>query len=158
MIRLRSLKKFFGIGPVGIMISLALLLTALRLDRLLGHVAILTDPAPLRAAGAALAVCVLLLIFWSSWTLRSWWKNGELCTAGPFRWFRHPIYAGWISFLFPAAALCLNSWLLLIAAALLHPVWHLLVRSEENMMSRKFQERYHDYMARTGRFFPKICC
>ena len=151
-----SLKKIFGIGPIGMMISFALLLAAFLLDRRLGGTAMLEHALPLQIAASALAAAGLCLLAWGARTLRSWWKNGELCTAGPFRWFRHPIYAGWITFIFPAAALFLNSWLLFIAAALLHPLWHLLVRHEEAMMIEKFAERYRDYMDRTGRFFPKI--
>lgn len=150
------MKKLFGIGPIGITISLALLLLTLWADRLFGPVTILADPAPLRVAAAAFAACGLLLILCTSWTLRKWWLGGELCTGGPFRCFRHPIYAGWITFIFPAAALYLNSWLLFLTAALLHPLWHLLVRSEEAMMLEHFAERYRDYMERTGRFLPKL--
>ncbi|MGX9726639.1 MAG: methyltransferase family protein [Candidatus Electronema sp. VV] len=152
-----SLKKIFGVGPAGMMISFALLLAAFLLDRRLGCPAIMLDHIlPLRLAAGALAAAGCGLLAWGAHTLRSWWRNGELCTGGPFRWFRHPIYAAYLTFIFPAAALFLNSWLLLIAAAALHPLWHLLVRHEEAMMLEKFAERYRGYMERTGRFFPKF--
>ncbi len=147
------LKKFFGIGPLGMTISFAALLTA---HRLFGPVAIIADPLPLRLAGIGLAAAGLCLLGWGARTLRSWWKKGELCTGGPFRWFRHPIYAAYITFIFPAAALLLNSWPLLAAAGLLHPLWHLLVQFEEAMMLERFAEQYRDYMRRTGRFVPRI--
>lgn len=150
------LKKLFGVGPFGMMISFILLTAAFFADRLLGHVAILADPAPLRIAAGALAGAGFCLLAWGARTLRGWWKKGELCTDGPFRWFRHPIYAAYITFLFPAAALFFNSWIMLAATAALHPLWHLLVRLEETMMLEHFAERYSGYMRRTGRFFPRF--
>ncbi len=150
------LKKFFGIGPIGMMISFSLLTAAFFADRRLGGTAILEHPLPLQIAAGSLTGAGLCLLAWGARTLRSWWINGELCTDGPFRWFRHPIYAAYLTFLFPAAALFFNSWIMLAAAAALHPLWHLLVRHEEAMMLEKFAERYRDYMRRTGRFFPKF--
>jgi protein-S-isoprenylcysteine O-methyltransferase Ste14 len=151
-----SLKKLFGIGPIGMMISFSLLTAAFFADRRFGGTAMLEHALPLQIAASALAAAGLYLLAWGARTLRSWWRNGELCIGGPFRWFRHPIYAAYITFIFPAATLFLNSWLLLIAAAALHPLWHLLVRYEEAMMLEKFTERYRDYMDRTGRFFPRF--
>lgn len=150
------LRRLFGIGPLGMTVSFAVLAAAFLLDRQLACPAILADPLPLRLAGIALAAAGFCLLGWGARTLRSWWKNGELCTGGPFRWFRHPIYAAYLTFLFPAAALLLNSWPLLITAGLLHPLWHLLVRYEEAMMLERFAEQYRDYMGRTGRFIPRI--
>ncbi len=150
------LKKFFGVGPFGMMISFSLLTAAFLLDRRLGGPAMLEHPLPLQIAAGLLAAAGICLLAWGARTLRGWWKNGELCTDGPFRWFRHPIYSAYITFLFPAAALFFNSWIMLAAAAALHPLWHLLVRHEEAMMLEHFAERYSGYMLRTGRFFPKF--
>ena len=151
-----KLKKNFGIGPIGMMISFGLLTAAFFLDRRLGFPAMLEHALPLQIAAVALAGAGFCLLAWGARTLRSWWKKGELCTDGPFRWFRHPIYAAYITFLFPAVALFFNSWIMLAAAAALHPLWHLLVRHEETMMLEHFAERYSGYMRRTGRFFPKF--
>ncbi len=149
-----GLQKLFGIGPLGAAISLGVLMAATWADHRLGHAAIMDNPALLKIAGGALASMGLMVFARSIWTMRNWWAKDELCTRGPFRWFRHPMYAAWISFIFPAAALYFNSWIVLAAALLLHPVWHLLVRREEQMMLAKFQDAYRAYAARTGRFAP----
>jgi protein-S-isoprenylcysteine O-methyltransferase Ste14 len=150
-------QKIFGVGPMGAVISLALLTTAVWVDRVLGHSAILANPAPIKVVGGGLAVIGLGLFFWSLWTLRRWWAKDELCTIGPFKWFRHPMYAAWITLILPAVALYLNSWIFLFFVVLTHPIWHQLVIREEKMMFEKFQNEYRAYAARTGRFFPRIC-
>jgi len=149
-------QKFFGVGPMGAVVSLVLLTIAVWVDRVLGLPAILANPAPIKVVGVVLVVIGLGLHFWSMLTLRNWWGKDELCIMGPFKWFRHPMYAAWITFVLPAAALYLNSWIILLFVILLHPVWHQLVIGEEKMMLEKFKNEYGIYAARTGRFFPRI--
>jgi len=98
----------------------------------------------------------LVLYFWTAWVLRNWWVKSQLCTTGPFRWFRHPMYAAWLTFLSPGVAVYRNSWVLLLWVMSLHPVWHLLVVGEEKMMSGRFHEEYRAYAERTGRFVPRL--
>lgn len=88
--------------------------------------------------------------------MRKWWAKDELCTRGPFKWFRHPMYAAWITFIFPAVALYINSWIILFSVVMIHPIWHQLVIQEETMLFEIFQNEYLVYAARTGRFFPRI--
>ena len=149
-------QKLFGIGQIGAVMSFVLLAIALWVNRVLGRPAILTNPAPIKIVGIILVVIGFGLLFWSMLTLRNWWGKDELCTLGPFKWFRHPMYAAWITFVLPGAALYLNSWIILFFVILLHPIWHLLVIREEKMMFEKFHDAYRAYEARTGRFFPRI--
>jgi protein-S-isoprenylcysteine O-methyltransferase Ste14 len=151
-----KLQQLFGVGPMGAVISFVLLVVAVWVDHLLGHPTILTNPAPLKIIGAVVVVIGLGLHFWSMWTLRNWWGKDELCIHGPFKWFRHPMYAAWITFVLPGMALYLNSWIILFFVILLHPIWHMLVIREEKMMFEKFHDEYRAYAARTGRFFPRI--
>ncbi len=150
------LQKIFGVGPVGAVISLVLLTIAAWVNYVLGYSAISANPEPIKVMGGILAIIGLGLLFWSLWTLRNWWAKDELCTMGPFKWFRHPVYAAWITFLLPALALYLNSWIILFSVVLIHPIWHRLVVQEEKMMSEKFQDEYRVYAAQTGRFIPRI--
>lgn len=150
------LQKFFGVGPMGLGISLILLAAALLADRGLGHPKILKYPLLMEGLGA-LSVCAgLVLYFWTAYVLRNWWAKGQLCTTGPFRWFRHPMYAAWITFLAPGVAVYLNSWVLLLWVMSLHPVWRRLVVREEKMMSERFHEEYRAYAKTTGRFIPRL--
>jgi len=156
LMNISRLQKLFGVGPMGGIISLLLLTIAVWVDRISGHSAILANPTPIKVFGGGLAVIGLGLYFWSFWTLRNWWAKDELCTMGPFKWFRHPMYASLITFIIPSVALYLNSWIILFFAVLIHPIWHQLVTKEEKMMSEIFQDEYLAYAARTGRFFPRI--
>jgi protein-S-isoprenylcysteine O-methyltransferase Ste14 len=149
-------QKLFGVGPMGAFISFVLLAIAVWVNRALGHPLILANPTPIKVIGVAFVVIGLGLLFWSTWTLRNWWGKGRLCTMGPFKWFRHPMYAAWITFVLPGAALYLNSWIILSFVILLHPIWRLLVVREEEMMYNIFSDEYRVYATRTGRFFPQI--
>jgi protein-S-isoprenylcysteine O-methyltransferase Ste14 len=149
-------QKLFGVGPIGIVISLILLTAAILADRVLGHPEILKYRPLMEALGALLVCAGLVLYFWTACVLRNWWAKNQLCTAGPFRWFRHPMYAAWITFLSLGVAVYLNSWVFLLWVMSLHPVWHWLVIGEETMMSRLFHEEYRAYAKRTGRFIPRL--
>ncbi|HEU20185.1 MAG TPA: isoprenylcysteine carboxylmethyltransferase family protein [Deltaproteobacteria bacterium] len=150
------LQKIVGVGPMGAVISLVLLTMAAWVDHVLGYPAILVNPAPMKIIGGVLAIIGVGLFFWSVWVMRNWWANNELCIMGPFTWFRHPMYAAWITFILPAVALYVNSWIILFFVILLHPIWHQLVIREEKMLFEIFQDEYRVYAARTGRFFPRI--
>ena len=148
------LQKLFGIGPIGAALSVILLVVTIRADRALGRPEICRYE-PLMAILGALLICAgLILLFWTMHTLRNWWLDNRLCTTGPFRWFRHPMYAAWITFIAWGAALCLNSLMLLFWVVSLHPVWHLLVIREEKAMADHFGDEYRRYAGRTGRFLP----
>lgn len=82
-------------------------------------------------------------------------QEHRLVTAGPYRWIRHPLYTIATMF-FLGLALMIDSLLtgLLALAAIL-----ILARrtdSEEQNLIAKFGDEYRAYMARTGRFLPKV--
>lgn len=83
-------------------------------------------------------------------------ENHELVTEGIYRRVRHPMYSAF--------------WLWAIAQALLLPNWIAglsglvgfgilffgRVAREERMMLQTFGDNYREYMARTGRVFPRV--
>jgi protein-S-isoprenylcysteine O-methyltransferase Ste14 len=154
--RLSKYEKHFGIGPIAGLIGLFLLGLLLLLDRKLGHVEILNQPRTIKILG------FVLIGLWACWQLRtiktiqSWWRNGRLCTSGPFRFVRHPMYAGGLFLAAPGIALALNSWIILLLPILLYPIWSILVQKEEKMMTAIFGEEYKPYASRTGRFLPRL--
>jgi len=150
------LQKLFGVGPRGAGMSIILLVVATRADRALGHPQICRYQRLMELLGALLIGAGLILLFWTMHTLRSWWVENRLCTSGPFRWFRHPMYAAWITFIALGAALGLNSLIFLLWVMSLHPVWHWLVSREEKVMVEHFGGEYRRYSKRTGRFIPRI--
>jgi len=154
--RISGYQKRFGVGLACLGIGAAVLFLLWGLDRALGHVEIAGNPKPVRIAGFAVVALWLCWQFWCMKTIRRWWNHGQLCTTGPYRFVRHPIYAGGI---FPASAglaLILNSWILFLLPGFLYPVFSFLVRKEEILMTRVFGEEYTLYAARTGKLFPRI--
>ena len=149
-------QKIFGVGPAGFLISAVLVGLLWLLNRALGPVQLPALPPWTRTAGMILIVCWICWHAWAISTIRSWWTRDRLCTTGPFRLVRHPIYAGGILLASPGVALIAKSWFLLLWPIILYSVWSLLVRKEENMMKAVFGQQYEQYAARTGRFVPRL--
>ncbi len=149
-------QKLFGIGPIGLVIGLALFGILWLLDRRLGRAEILVPGGPIKAFGYIL---IGTWICWHTWclhTIRLWWRKSRLCTTGPFQFVRHPMYAGGIWLVFPGMALALNSWVLLLVPFILYFFYSILVPKEEKMMTAVFGDEYRQYASRTGRLFPRI--
>ncbi|MGD9331801.1 MAG: isoprenylcysteine carboxylmethyltransferase family protein [Desulfobacterales bacterium] len=150
------LKKIFGVGPLGALISLVLLALTAGIDRYADVGDIAPRAAALRWVGGFLVILGLVLHGWSFMTLRAWWGRDQLCTKGPFRYLRHPMYAAWISLIAPGVVLIVNRWSYVIWLVVLHILWHRLVAREEDTMGRVFGDTYRRYAGRTGRFWPRL--
>jgi protein-S-isoprenylcysteine O-methyltransferase Ste14 len=149
-------QKHFGVGPLAFLTSLFLLGLLLLLDRRLGHPSILNQPKTTRIMGLVLIGCWICWHSWAIKTIRSWWNQDRLCTSGPFRFVRHPIYAGFMWLADLGIALLFNSWIVLVWPVILYPIWSMLVRKEEKMMTAFFGHEYIRYASRKGRFFPRL--
>jgi protein-S-isoprenylcysteine O-methyltransferase Ste14 len=82
-------------------------------------------------------------------------KDHSLVTSGPYRFVRHPFYlSGLVSLV--GGSLATANWFLLLAGLL--PLGFLVVRTktEEQKLIERFGDEYRNYMARTGRFFPRF--
>jgi len=119
-------------------------------------------PSWLRWTGVGLGVVAFVGRVWSQKVLGKEWspylhltEGHRLVTDGPYRWIRHPIYA--TSFAF-RTALILESANLVIALPCIALMGFVLprVRKEEAMMIERFGDQYRAYMARTGRFLPRL--
>jgi protein-S-isoprenylcysteine O-methyltransferase Ste14 len=119
-------------------------------------------PDWLRWSGVGFGAAGVLLM---AWTLVNLGKNltdtvstrrdATLITSGPYRWVRHPFYVTAALLMLAAALLSANA---LIASAGLAVIVLLVLRTpkEEQKLVDKFGDDYREYMARTGRFFPKL--
>jgi len=150
-----NLNKIFGVGPKGAAISLLLLAMFAWID-FFCHPAITVHAGLMKTIGVILIIFGLGLHFWAFLTLRNWWMDDKLCTMGPFKYFRHPMYAAWITFVCLGVAIVFNSWFYFLWFILLHPIWHRLVKEEETKMVAMFGDAYENYAGRTGRFIPKV--
>jgi protein-S-isoprenylcysteine O-methyltransferase Ste14 len=115
------------------------------------------------SCGAVLMI-VGLWIFWRShvdlglnWSPTLETREGhEIVKLGVYRRIRHPMYSG--IFLFSIAqGLLLNNWLAGWGVVLAFSIMYVLrTPQEEAMMIDQFGSDYTDYMAETGRLFPRI--
>lgn len=118
-----------------------------------------------RAGGLGAALMgIAVLIFWRAHADlgRNWSPTLEiaerqtLVTRGIYQYIRHPMYASqWVWS--AGQMLLLQNW---IAGPLgllgFLPMYFLRVPREEQMMLEHFGDEYRDYMARTGRIFPRL--
>ena len=156
MINISKTQKIFGVGLIGITIGLTLCILLWLLDRILHHVEISSQSRPIRILGVVL---IAIWVCWHSWCIKAisqWWRHDQLCTKGPYRIVRHPIYAGGTLLGSVGVALLFNSWVMLLLPVLMYVAYSILVRNEETMMAAVFGEEYQRYAAETGRLFPRI--
>jgi protein-S-isoprenylcysteine O-methyltransferase Ste14 len=115
----------------------------------------------LRWVGVGLGAAVGLFIVW---TFRHLGKNltdtvvtrkeHTLVTTGPYRWVRHPFYVA-IGLNVLALFLATANWFVLLTGSILFFLIYLRTRKEEENLVARFGAGYRDYMARTGRFWPR---
>lgn len=154
---MNSFNRIFGSGPKGLLISLVLLFLSFHLKDLLNIPKIFVDQDFLRLSIFVLLTMVsIAIIIWSIISLNPKLRGKTLITTGALKYFRHPLYAAFLTFFNFGLAILLNNWIFIIWAILLHPIWHLLVAEEEKTLKTTFPNDYEEYCKNTGRFFPRL--
>jgi protein-S-isoprenylcysteine O-methyltransferase Ste14 len=107
------------------------------------------------------ALCSLLMY----WTLSSLGKNltdtvvtraeATLVTHGPYRWVRHPYYVS-TALLMASVTVLTANWLIGVSSVLVLVLLAFRTPKEERMLIERFGDDYRRYMAKTGRFVPRI--
>ena len=108
------------------------------------------------AIGFFLSATGQSLRFWA-WGSNPRTENSPVRDRGPYALMRHPLYAG--NFLIVAGLTVTHNnpmaYVLLLAPFTL--VYHLITRTEEQSMMRRFPSEYQRYMAKSlSRFWPTI--
>lgn len=148
--------RIFGVGPRGFLINLTLLVLALNVESIAGLPSI-TENYFARWLFFALTVAgAVILVVWSLKSLPPAVRGKELVTTGAYRYFRHPIYAAFLTCLNFGIAVLFNNWIYILWAVFIHIVWHWNIASEEKLMRRAFPKKYEEYCKRTRRFIPGI--
>ena len=119
-------------------------------------------PPWLRWCGVVIGIMCLLVIYW---TLTSLSKNltdtvvtradANLVTHGPYRWVRHPFYVT-VALLIASVTLLSANWLIGLSGLIVMALLTIRTPKEERMLIERFGQQYRDYMAKTGRFVPRI--
>ncbi len=117
---------------------------------------------PVSAVGIIAYLGAVALRYWSFHHLRHQWavhvdKSGtdrSLVQSGPYRWIRHPLYAG--SCLEALALpLAFNAWMALLVSCIIYvPLEVYRAYFEERYLQSVFGQRYREYASRTWAFFP----
>ena len=112
-------------------------------------------------AGIAVQALAAALMVWARLTFgrRSFHAGatptaGGLVTSGPYRWWRHPIYAAVLYFV-AAAVVCHPSWKALLAGGLVALGLGVRMALEERLVRVRYPE-YAEYAARTKRVVPFV--
>jgi protein-S-isoprenylcysteine O-methyltransferase Ste14 len=119
-------------------------------------------PNWLRWSGTAAGTLCALLMYW---TLSSLGKNltdtvvtrtnATLVTNGPYRWVRYPFYVT-AALLMASVTLLTANWTIGVCALLVLVLLAMRTPREEQMLVERFGRQYQDYMAKTGRFVPRV--
>lgn len=105
---------------------------------------------------AATALASWVMVVFRTWRIKAELAAGhELCTDGPFRFVRHPIYTAMV-LQAVGTALWLPNPMALMAVLAMHIAGNLRAVSEEKLLLRAFGEPYRAYLAGTKRFIPGI--
>jgi protein-S-isoprenylcysteine O-methyltransferase Ste14 len=115
-----------------------------------------------RWMGVAACACCSVLMYW---TLSSLGKNltdtvvvrtnASLVTHGPYRWVRHPFYVT-VALLIGSVTLVSANSLIGVTGLVVLVLLAVRTPKEEQMLLQRFGQPYRDYMAGTGRFFPRV--
>ena len=150
----------FTLRPIGIATMLGLLAYMIDPDWMAWSSMRL--PAWLRWVGVGLGALAGSLFVW---TFRNLGKNltdtvvtrreHTLVMKGPYRFVRHPFYDA-AAMAVVANALTAANWFLLAGGVLAVALIVLRTGREEERLLARFGDSYRAYMARTGRFLPKI--
>ncbi len=154
---MNNFNRIFGSGPIGLLISLALLIISFYLKNLLNIPQVFNnqDFVPV-SIFVLLTIVSIIIITWSLVSLNPKLRGKALITTGALRYFRHPLYAAFLTFFNFGLAFLLNNWIFIIWALILHPIWHLLIIKEEKDLKTIFPNEYEKYCKDTGRFIPRF--
>lgn len=83
-------------------------------------------------------------------------RNNDFICQGIYRYIRHPIYASIIYFFYPAVALILRSWLLLLATFLVYLIFKIMITREEKCLIEIFGKKYLEYIKKVPPLIPRL--
>lgn len=146
--------QFFGIGPLGIVITVLIWFVVHYVEIVLKVPKMIVSPTFRITLMAIFMIDALYLLIGGNYYLGKSGRGKELAKQGPFQFIRHPIYSVWIFSFTGILAMIFYSWGLIVSAIPITIIWSWLVQREEVDMLNKFGDEYLSYMEQTGQFLP----
>jgi protein-S-isoprenylcysteine O-methyltransferase Ste14 len=117
---------------------------------------------PVRVVGLAVGLAGAVLLTWSAVLLGRFMmheaavrEDHALIRNGPYRFIRHPVYAGYLALLLGSGVASLNVCLWLLWPVSLIGIL-IQAASEEQLLGKRFGQDYECYARRTGRLVPRL--
>jgi protein-S-isoprenylcysteine O-methyltransferase Ste14 len=123
-----------------------------------------TEPAaPVLLLADAVCLGAVAFAIWARLTLGRNWsgalasvgENHELVAVGPYRYVRHPIYAGFLIAML-ATAVTIGSVASYLAVVVGLIAFLMRISIEEDLMRSQFPDAYPAYQAKTAALFPGL--
>ena len=83
-------------------------------------------------------------------------EDQTLVETGPYRWIRHPIYTAYLMNYIGGGLLSGNLVLTIVPVTMYAMLVAIRMGKEEAVMQERFEQKYVEYMKRTGRLVPQI--
>jgi len=154
LVLLLSIRLIAGMGMLGLL--------AFMIDPTWMAWASVPLPVWLRWAGVAIGALGASLL---TWTFHNLGKNITdtvvtrkehfLVTSGPYRWVRHPFYVAFALAML-ANSLVTANWYVFATGAVVLLLLVIRTSKEEAKLIERFGDEYRQYMATTGRFWPRL--
>ncbi len=120
------------------------------------------DWLAVRVVGLVVGVAGTGLVVWSAVVLGRFMMHEAavrddhaLVATGPYRFVRHPVYAGYLALLLGSGIASLNIYLWMIWPISFTGIL-IQASSEEQVLGERFGPDYESYARRTGRLVPRI--
>ena len=148
--------QLFGIGSVGVAVTVLIWILALYLESWLGIPTFSMGIVFRWALFGLFSADALITVLWSLITLSSTERGKRLVKTGPYRLIRHPFYSAIIWSGTGMVAMWFKSWTVVFSVIVVNLFWTWHIQRQERYMLEKFGEEYREYMGNTGQFFPRF--
>lgn len=111
-------------------------------------------PDAVGTVGVVLTAAGLLMWIVGVVTVMVAYNRDQLVTSGVFALVRHPVYAAWITLIFPGLALLIRSWPMFITPLIAYAIFRRFIRREDEYLEQRFGQAYLDYRRRVNQVIP----
>jgi protein-S-isoprenylcysteine O-methyltransferase len=113
------------------------------------------------SVGVILCAAGMAFLIWARQHLGKNWSQTvsvkvghDLITSGPYRYVRHPMYAGGLIAAIGSAIVCGGAWIFLLVILGVIFLWR--IGAEDRLMAQLFPNEFPDYKKRTKALIPFV--